>query len=318
MLRDAYRMASGDLAHPVSTGGAGAAGQLQAALRQLCINLRAVVHDTRDQVHWVGHAAAEIRSGSHDLSARTESQASSLQQTAASMEQINGTVQASAQSARDGAQLAHDTADVSRRSHDAVSAVARTVQGITEDSRRIGDIVQVIEGVAFQTNILALNAAVEAARAGDAGRGFAVVAAEVRTLAQRTTSAAKEIKALITASTERVTEGATRSQEASERMAQALASVASVNTMLEGISAGAREQQSGISQINEAVSQLDGITQQNAALVEQLAASAQTLSSQVGAVSDSMRLFRLVPGEATVADTDAVGLRRAAREALAA
>jgi aerotaxis receptor len=177
--------------------------------------------------------------------------------------------------------------------------------------------VHVIEGVAFQTNILALNAAVEAARAGEQGRGFAVVAAEVRSLAQRTTVAAKEIRQLIADSAGRVGDGARRTQDAQQRMAEALAAVGKVSHTLESISTAAAEQQNGIAQINEAVSHMDGITQQNAAMVEQLAASSTGLSSQVESVSNSMRLFRLRAGEASMAEQDAVAMRREARQAAA-
>jgi aerotaxis receptor len=229
------------------------------------------------------------------------------------MEEINSTVQNSAASAVEGAKQATQTKSVAQRSHSAVQAVAETMTGIADSSRRIGEIVHVIEGVAFQTNILALNAAVEAARAGDAGRGFAVVASEVRSLAQRTAVAAKEIRQLIVESAERVESGAKRTQEAQERMAEALTAVDRVSHTLESISTSAAEQQNGIAQINEAVTHMDGLTQQNAAMVEELAASSNGLSSQVEAVSNSMRLFRLQQGDVTVAERDAVAMRREVR-----
>jgi aerotaxis receptor len=314
-VADANRLASGDLSQAVTEGAHGAIGELQQALRQLSVNLRAVVHDTRREVQQVEHAAREIAAGADDLSGRTESQAGSLEQTAASMEEINSTVQNSAAAAAEGARLATQTTDIAQRSHAAVQAVAETMSDIADSSRRIGEIVHVIEGVAFQTNILALNAAVEAARAGEQGRGFAVVAAEVRSLAQRTTVAAKEIRQLIADSAERVDNGARRTQEAQQRMAEALAAVGKVSHTLESISTAAVEQQNGIAQVNEAVSHMDGITQQNAAMVEQLAASSTGLSSQVESVSHSMRLFRLRSGEASMAEQDAVALRREARQA---
>ncbi len=258
-------------------------------------------------------AAKEIAAGNLDLSSRTESQASSLQETAAAMEQINSTVRNSADSATQGAALAKDAADVARRSHEAVQAVAQTMGGIAESSTRIGEIIHVVEGVAFQTNILALNAAVEAARAGDAGRGFAVVAAEVRALAQRTAGAVREIKQLITESATRVALGNSRSSDAQARMDEVMVAVAKVNTVLEGLSHASNEQQTGVSQISEAVVHLDSITQQNAAMVEQLAAAARSLEGQVEAVDDSMRLFRLVKGERTASEIDAVDLRRSAK-----
>jgi aerotaxis receptor len=317
LVADANRLASGDLSHRVSTDATGAVGRLQRALMQMSVNLRTVVSDVRSEVGQLGDAVGEIAAGNHDLSARTESQASSLQQTAASMDQINGTVQQSATSAARGAELAHATAEVTERSNAAVLAAAETMERITQSSRQISEIVQLIEGVAFQTNILALNAAVEAARAGESGRGFAVVASEVRALAQRSSGAAREIRELIVESAGRVEQGASRTAEARERMQQALSSVAKVRTTLDEISTAAREQQQGIAQINEGVNQIDGITQQNAALVEQLAAAAQSLQGRAQGVSDSMRLFRLVRGEQSLAEVDAVALRRTSRQELA-
>jgi aerotaxis receptor len=313
VVADANRLASGDLAHPVVTGSPGLAGELQKALMQLSVNLRTVVYDTRREVENVRHAALEIAAGNNDLSARTESQAGSLEETAASMEEIRSTVQQSAAAATRGAALAKETTEIARRSHTAVQAVAQTMGGIAESSQRVGEIIHVIEGVAFQTNILALNAAVEAARAGDAGRGFAVVASEVRSLAHRTSEAAREIKQLIVESSERVAQGNARSTEATERMNEALEAVDKVNTVLEQISNSSGEQQLGISQVNQAVTHLDSLTQQNAAMVEELAATAQSMHGQVEAVSNSMRLFRLVPGEMTVAEMDAVQMRKDAK-----
>lgn len=318
VLADAHQLASGNLAHTVGSGRGGIVGDLQQALTQLSVNLRTVVGDTRREMDGVRHAVREIAMGNADLSSRTESQASNLEQTAASMEQINGTVTQSADAAARGAGLAHETADIARRSQQAVEGVQGAMTQIADSSRRIGEIIHVIEGVAFQTNVLALNAAVEAARAGDAGRGFAVVASEVRTLAQRTTQAAREVRQLIVESSERVAQGGARSQEAGERMQEALAAVGNVNHVLKSLSTAASEQKSGVSQINAAVAQMDGLTQQNAAMVEQLAAAAQSLDGQVESVDSSMRLFRLSAGERTVAEVDAVGLRRQARGELVA
>jgi aerotaxis receptor len=302
VVAEANRLASGDLSVPIRVEGSGITGELRQALMQLSVNLRTVVGDTRAQVHSVHEQADEIAAGNVDLSSRTESQASSLQQTAASMEEINATVKHSADSAVQGARLAQDAAETARRSHDAVQAVADTMGGIAESSSRIGDIIGTIDGIAFQTNILALNAAVEAARAGEQGRGFAVVAAEVRALAQRSSGAAREIKNLIVESAERVATGNARVADARQRMEQALQSVSEVNRVLDGIRIAANEQRQGVQQVNEAVGHMDSITQQNAAMVEQLAASAQSLRGQVDEVNNSMRLFRLVPGEATVAE----------------
>lgn len=302
IVQDAYHLAAGDLAHPIATDGEDLCGELQRALMQVSVNLRTVVKDTRNEVQQVNHAATEIASGNHDLSARTEAQAGSLQQTAASMEQISGTARQSALAAKTGLTLAQEAAQIARDSHEAVQAAAQTMAAIQESSDRIGEIIHVVEGVAFQTQILALNAAIEAARAGEAGRGFAVVAAEVRALAQRSSSAASEIKQLIAESSSRVAQGNTNTRAAQERMHEALEAVVKVDTVLEEISTAAHEQQGGIGQINQAVAHMDAITQQNAAMVEELAASAQSLQGQVEAVSLSMQLFRLVPGDTTVAE----------------
>lgn len=313
VLRDANRLASGDMSRPVNTGASGTIGRLQLGLKQMSVNLRTVVSDVRAEVQHLQTVVAEIAAGNQDLSSRTESQASSLQQTAASMEEINGTVQQSAQAAQRGASLAHETTDVTQRSDAAVQAVAQSMTGIAESSTKIGEITHLIEGVAFQTNILALNAAVEAARAGDAGRGFAVVAAEVRQLAQRTSAAAREIKQLIEESGRRVGEGSQQTRQAQDRMKEAARSVGSVADVLEQVSTAAAEQQMGVSQINEAISHMDSITQQNAAMVEELAAAAKSLEHQVEEVGNSMRLFRLRGGELTLSQIDAVHLRREAK-----
>lgn len=310
LAKDANHLAAGDLSHKVSVDSSGVLRDMQQALMQTSVNLRTVVSDVREEIEEFSIAVKEIADGNQDLSARTESQASSLQQTAASMEEINGTVMQSAASAKQGAQLAHETATVATRSNEAVVSVADSMQGIARSSDRITEIIQLIEGVAFQTNILALNAAVEAARAGDQGRGFAVVASEVRALAQRTTAAAKEIKQLITESAERIAAGSESTKLALARMTSALEAVDKVNTVLDEISNASGEQTGGISQINEAITQMDSLTQQNAAMVEQLAATASSLSQQVQGVRSSMRLFRLKPGENTVAQVDAVSLRR--------
>jgi aerotaxis receptor len=276
----------------------------------MSVNLRTVVGDVRQEISQLGMSVQEIADGNQDLSERTESQASSLEETAASMEQIHGNIQQSAESSQRGYRLAADTKEVTHRSNDAVASVSHSMQEISNSSKKITDIIQLIEGVAFQTNILALNAAVEAARAGDMGRGFAVVATEVRALAQRTTAAAKEIKHLISASNERIEAGNSQTSIALERMNVALGAVDKVALVLEEISSSSKEQTIGVAQINEAVAQMDTMTQQNAAMVEELAATAQSLSSQVKEVGNSMRLFRLKSGELTVSQTDAVELRR--------
>jgi aerotaxis receptor len=230
------------------------------------------------------------------------------------MEEINGTTQQTTQLARDGAHAARETSGVARRSHEAVVAVAETMQGIADSSRRIGDIIQVIEGVAFQTNILALNAAVEAARAGEQGRGFAVVAAEVRALAQRTATAAKEIRSLIEESSGRVDVGAARAADARSRMDEAMLSVERVTGVLEDISHATSEQSTGVSRVSAALMDMDGITQQNAAMVEELAAAAHALNHQVQQVHDTIRVFRLTDKDVTLAEEDAVALRREGKQ----
>lgn len=310
LVADANRLASGDLSLAIETGASGLVGRLQQALMQLSVNLRTVVQDVRSEISQLANAAREIAAGNDNLSARTEAQASSLEQTASSMEEINGTIQQSSKSASRGAHLAQETLEISQRSNEAVLAVAQTMNEITGSSRRIEDIIQLVEGVAFQTNILALNAAVEAARAGDAGRGFAVVAAEVRALASRTAEAAREIQRLISESGERVVLGSKRTSDATGRMSEANEAVGKVKAVLAEISNAATEQSLGIGQINEAVTHLDSITQQNAALVEELAASAQSLESLVAGVNNSMRLFRLRSGEVSLSQMDAVSLRK--------
>ncbi|MGE0110918.1 methyl-accepting chemotaxis protein [Aquabacterium sp.] len=310
LVADANHLAAGDLTHEITTGASGAPGQLQQALQQMSLSLRTVVQDVRTEVDQLSTAVAQIATGNQDLASRTESQASSLEQTAASMEQINGTVQHSADAAQQGAHLAQETSLITQRSNEAVLAVTQTMGGIAESSSRIGEIIHLIEGVAFQTNILALNAAVEAARAGEAGRGFAVVAAEVRSLAHRTSEAAREIKQLIQESADRVRQGGERTDDARARMQEAIAAVHKVSGVLDAISGASREQQLGIGQINEAVAHMDSITQQNASMVEELASAAQSLTAQVQGVSHSMRLFRLQPGERTLSEMDAVELRR--------
>ncbi|MFT7721601.1 MAG: methyl-accepting chemotaxis protein [Roseateles sp.] len=314
VIATANQLAGGDLTRNIAVTGRGELRRLQLALAQLTVSVRTVVRDVRHEVANLLGGAQEIATGNNELSARTESQASSLEQTAAAMEQIGGTVRQTSALAGEGAQLARDTAGVARRSQEAVHTVVDTMQEIAESSRRIGDIIQVIEGVAFQTNILALNAAVEAARAGEQGRGFAVVASEVRALAQRTTGAAKEIRALIEESRTRVEAGGQRADDAKQRMDEVTDVVARVTHVLEQIDHAAREQSIGVGQVGESVQHLDTITQQNAAMVEQLAAAAGALNSQVGLVHNTIRVFRLSEKDRSLAEVDAVTLRKASRD----
>jgi aerotaxis receptor len=310
LLEVANRLAAGDLTRMVSVTESGLIGRLQLAMAQLAVSVRTVVRDVRHEVANLRGGSQEIAAGNNDLSARTESQASNVEQTAASMEEINGTVKQTTHLASQGAALAGEAAGMSRRSHEAVQAVAETMKGIADSSNKIGSIIQVIEGVAFQTNILALNAAVEAARAGEQGRGFAVVASEVRTLAQRTSSAAREIRQLIEESVERVGAGARQTAQAQGRMDETMASVEKTATLLEQIRQATMEQETGVTQVSGAVTHLDSLTQQNAAMVEELAAAAQSMDDQVALVHNSIRVFKLTERDVTLAEEDAVALRK--------
>ena len=252
-----------------------------------------IVREVREGSESVATASAEIAHGNQDLSARTESQASSLEQTAASMEQLNGTVQHNADSAAQASQMAVQASSVAVQGGQVVAQVVDTMHGINEASRRIADIISVIDGIAFQTNILALNAAVEAARAGEQGRGFAVVASEVRSLAGRSAAAAKEIKTLIDTSVERVASGTALVDQAGSTMTEVVSSIGRLVDVMGEISAASRQQSLGVSQVGEAVAQMDQVTQQNAALVEEMAAAASGLKSRAGDLVQIVALFKL-------------------------
>ena len=274
------RVAQGDLASTITVDGHDEAARLLAALRDMRDSLARMVSEVRNGTEAIDGASREIAQGNADLSSRTESQASALEQTAASVEHMTDRVKQNAQSAANAQVLSQDAADQATRGHEAVGEVVGTMNAINESSRKIGDITSVINGIAFQTNILALNAAVEAARAGEHGRGFAVVAAEVRTLSQRTTQAAKEIEALIQAAVDRTQAGADQVAEAGRTMNGVHASVSKLATIIREISTASREQTTGIEEVNQAIGDIDRTTQQNAALVEEAAAAAESMSSQ--------------------------------------
>jgi aerotaxis receptor len=266
---------------------------LARGLQQIQVNLRAVVGDVRTEIAGFLRSAEEIAQGGRDLYQRTEAQAGNLQQTAAAMEELSSTVQHTADTSGAVARDSIQSAEVARRGGQAVQQVGQAMHDIEQSSRKVGEIVSVIEGIAFQTNLLALNAAVEAARAGEQGRGFAVVAGEVRALAQRSAGAAKEIRALIGASVAQVTDGSRQMDAAGETIAEVVSSVSHVSELVRQISEATAEQSIGIGQVNEAVVQLESVTQQNAALVEQTAASAEALKGSSAALSRSVEVFRI-------------------------
>ena len=286
-------VAAGDLSQQAGSRSRDEIGQLMRALAAMVVNLRTLVSDVRGGVESVATASAQVATGSIDLSQRTEEQAANLQQTAASMEQITATVRQNADNASAASQLAASACEVATRGGSVVGSVVTTMDAITHSSRRIADIVGVIDGIAFQTNLLALNAAVEAARAGEQGRGFAVVAGEVRALAQRSGQAAREIKDLIAQSVAQVDGGARQVTEAGHTMDSIVAQVRRVNDLVGEISAASGEQTRGIEQISLAVSQLDEVTQQNAALVEESAAAADSMQSQARTLAHAVSAFKL-------------------------
>jgi len=304
-------VAQGDLTRPIPTQGGDELAQLLQALAAMQRQLASVVSTVRQGAESVATASAEIAQGNQDLSARTESQASALQETAASMEELGSTVKQNADSAAQANQLAQSASSVAVKGGEVVSQVVDTMRGIQDSSRKIADIINVIDGIAFQTNILALNAAVEAARAGEAGRGFAVVAGEVRNLAQRSAAAAKEIKQLITDSVGRVEQGTALVDQAGATMQEVVAAIRRVSDIMGEISAASAEQSAGVAQVGEAVTQMDQATQQNAALVEQMAAAAASLSTQAQELVQAVGVFKLAGHEAAALRPPAQSAARA-------
>ena len=293
VLRVAQAAASGSPERNVALNRVDEIGMLLRAVNQSALNLRSLVDDVGAQTEGVHLASSEIAAGNNDLSARTERTASSLEETAASMEQLGSTVRQNADNARQANQLAMSASTVAIQGGEVVSQVVETMKGINNSSKKIADIISVIDGIAFQTNILALNAAVEAARAGEQGRGFAVVASEVRSLAGRSAEAAKEIKSLISASVERVEQGTTLVDKAGATMSEVVGSIKRVTDIMGEISSASAEQSSGVAQVGEAVGQMDQATQQNAALVEQSAAAAESLKTQAKQLVEAVAVFKL-------------------------
>ncbi len=293
-------VAAGDLTQRIDVNSTNEIGQLLQALKDMNESLVGVVGQVRAGVDTVAHASSQIAAGNLDLSSRTESQASSLEETASSMEELTSTVRQNAENARQANQLVGSTSDVAVKGGQVVGQVIDTMASIKDSSRKIADIIGVIDGIAFQTNILALNAAVEAARAGEQGRGFAVVAAEVRNLAQRSAGAAKEIKALIEDSVGKVDAGGKLVDEAGKTMGEIVSSVKRVTDIMSEIAVASQEQSSGIEQVNQAITQMDDATQQNAALVEEAAAAAESLQDQAAKLADAVSVFRLDAGAYTV------------------
>ena len=310
------KIAAGDLTARVEVRNSNEIGQLFAALKRMQENLARTVSQVRRGVDEINVGSREISAGNTDLSSRTEQQAASLEETAASMEELASTVKQNADNARQANQLAASASDVAERGGAAVSEVVNTMEEISASSRKISEIVSVIDGIAFQTNILALNAAVEAARAGEQGKGFAVVAGEVRSLAQRSAQAAKEIKVLIEDSVSKVGTGSQQVERAGATMQEIVASVKRVTDIMGEISAASEEQSGGIDQVNRAVSQMDEVTQQNAALVEEAAAAAGSLQEQAQQLAEAVAVFKINAGEVIEVPARQLDGARAAREAL--
>ncbi|RQV69179.1 methyl-accepting chemotaxis protein [Burkholderia cenocepacia] len=306
-------IAAGDLRRPIVVDRRDEMGQMLEGLARMQRGLVDTVRTVRGGSESIATAARQIAAGNIDLSSRTEEQAAALQETASSMEQLTGTVKQNADNARQASSLAANASEIANKGNTVVGQVVGTMGEINDSSAKIADIIAIIEGIAFQTNILALNAAVEAARAGEEGRGFAVVAGEVRSLAQRSSSAAKEIKALIDASVERIRTGSTLVDEAGRTMSDVISAVQRVTDIMGEIAAASEEQSGGIDQVARAVTQMDEVTQQNAALVEEAAAAAQSLEEQAARLRETAAVFQLDDGATRVGAVVAVAARHAPR-----
>ncbi|MEA5097533.1 MAG: methyl-accepting chemotaxis protein [Burkholderiaceae bacterium] len=306
MLEEINQMSSGDLTGRIAAHGDDEIGKIAQSLRVLQINVKLLVGQITEATEQVNTGANEIASGNLDLSARTESQASSLEETASAMEQLTSTVRQNADNAQEATQLVQSTSAIAVKGGDAVSQVVDTMGSIKESSHKIVDIISLIDGIAFQTNILALNAAVEAARAGEQGKGFAVVATEVRSLAQRSASAAREIQTLINDTVGRIDAGAETVEQAGKTMDEIVDSVKRAAAIMDDISASSREQSAGIEEVNVAIAQMDQITQQNAALVEQAAAAAESMRGQADKLTDLVGSFKIMSGGSMVRQTSPV------------
>ncbi|EEQ6055874.1 methyl-accepting chemotaxis protein [Escherichia coli] len=306
-LIDSIRqIAGGDLVKPIEVDGSNEMGQLAESLRHMQGELMRTVGDVRNGANAIYSGASEIATGNNDLSSRTEQQAASLEETAASMEQLTATVKQNAENARQASHLALSASETAQRGGKVVDNVVQTMRDISTSSQKIADIISVIDGIAFQTNILALNAAVEAARAGEQGRGFAVVAGEVRNLAQRSAQAAREIKSLIEDSVGKVDVGSTLVESAGETMAEIVSAVTRVTDIMGEIASASDEQSRGIDQVGLAVAEMDRVTQQNAALVEESAAAAAALEEQASRLTEAVAVFRIQQQQQHQRETSAV------------
>jgi methyl-accepting chemotaxis protein len=291
--QSAEKIATGDLTSDMDIAGKDEVAEMQRALSAMQDGLRRIAGEVRRSADTVNTASKEIAQGNADLSTRTEQQASALEETSASMQQMTATVGQNAENAKKANELALQASGIAAKGGDVVKQAVGTMNGITESSKRMADIIGVIDGIAFQTNILALNAAVEAARAGEQGRGFAVVASEVRNLAQRSGAAAKEIKDLITDSVAKVDAGSRQVNEAGRTMDEIVGSVQRVSTLIAEITAASQEQAQGIEQVSDTMTELEKVTQQNAAMVEEASAAAGSLEEQSQALTGAVSVFKL-------------------------